>query len=110
MTLFYLYSNALDLLKLQQLQKHYFVPIYRFPFYMHISKNLTKFTMMWFHSSIRIINTYYNIRITKAKLPYLLMWTNFSSSFNKALLPPLWKCTAGYVVPSFNMKIMYAQP
>ena len=38
------------------------------------------------------------------------MWMNFSSSFSKALLPPLWKCRAGNVVPSFRMKMMYAQP
>ena len=46
----------------------------------------------------------------KWNLLHLRMWMNFSSSFNSALLPPLWKCSAGNVVPSFRMKIMYAHP
>lgn len=30
--------------------------------------------------------------------------------FMKSFVPPWWKCRAGYVVPSFNMKMRYDQP
>ena len=38
---------------------------------------------------------------------HFLMRRNVSSALTKALVPPWWKCRAGYVVPSFNMKIKY---